>query len=216
MIRPVLFGLSSSAYTRIVRLTLEEKGIDYDFEKVDVFDKKGVSSDHLLRHPFGRIPAFSDGDFNLYETSAITRYIDEAYSGPSLQPSALKLKARMSQFISLLDSYAYRSMIWPIFVERVSIPLSGGVANEVAIKQALPTAKLCLNAMASLIDGRSFLAGSQLTLADLHALPMLLYFSQTPEGNKMLGRQPNLSRWLDAMKQRKSVSMILSSVGYSD
>lgn len=216
MTRPVLYGLSSSVYTRIVRLTLEEKGIDYDFEKVDVFDKKGVPSDYFLLNPFGRIPAFSDGDFNLYETSAIMRYIDETYSGPSLQPSALKLRAHMNQLISLLDSYAYRSMIWPIFVERVSVPLSGGVANEAGIEKALPVAKLCLDTMAEFIDDRSFLVGSQLTLADLHAFPMLLYFSQTSEGNKMLGRQPNLHRWLDVMKSRKSVNTMLSSVDYSN
>ena len=37
-----LYGLSRSVYTRIARLALEEKGVDYGFEEVEIFGKGGA------------------------------------------------------------------------------------------------------------------------------------------------------------------------------
>lgn len=109
---PILFGLERRVYTRIVRLALEEKGVPYSLQEVEIFGPGGVPDSHLGRHPFGRIPALQHGAFVIYETSAIGRYIDEAFQGNSLQPPEVQQRARMNQFISVLDSYAYRPMVW--------------------------------------------------------------------------------------------------------
>src|SRR5262249_7248917 len=122
----ILYGLARSVYTRIARLVLEEKGVAYDLREVEIFGPSGVPAEHLARHPFGRIPVLAHGDLQLYETAAICRYVDEAFPGPSLQPSTPTGRARMAQIIGLLDSYAYRPMVWGVFVQRVSIPLRGG------------------------------------------------------------------------------------------
>ena len=109
---PVLYGLARSVYTRIARLVLEEKGVRYTLEEVEIFGSAGVPAEHLARQPFGRIPAFAHEGFTLYETDAITRYIDEAFPGTRLQPQELRARARMNQVIAIIDSYAYRPMIW--------------------------------------------------------------------------------------------------------
>jgi glutathione S-transferase len=106
-----LFGLERSVYTRIVRLVLEEKAVAYTLRETEIFGSDGVPAEHLVRHPFGRIPALRHGDFSLYEASAIARYVDEAFAGPALQPTAPRARARMNQAISILDSYAYRPMV---------------------------------------------------------------------------------------------------------
>ena len=51
-------GLSRSVYTRIARLALEEKGVRYTLEEVEIFGPAGVPAEHLARQPFGRIPSF--------------------------------------------------------------------------------------------------------------------------------------------------------------
>ena len=131
-----LYGLNRSVYTRSARLALEEKGVDYRLEEVEIFGKDGVPVEHRKRHPFGRIPVLVHGDFTLYETAAITRYIDETFPGPGLQPADLRLRARMNQIISLLDAYAYRPMVRGVFVQRVSVPLQGGSTDEETISNA--------------------------------------------------------------------------------
>ena len=118
MTDPVLYGLSRSVYTRIARLALEEKGVRYTLEEVEIFGPEGVPDEHLARQPFGRIPAFAHDGFTLYETGAITRYVDEAFTGTRLQPQEPRARARMNQVIGIVDSYAYRPMIWGVFFAR--------------------------------------------------------------------------------------------------
>src|SRR5919197_352109 len=99
---PVLYGLSRSVYTRIARLALEEKGVRYTLEEVEIFDAAGPPAEHLARHPFGRIPALAHDGFMLYETAAITRYVDETFAGTSLQPQAPQARARMNQVVGIV------------------------------------------------------------------------------------------------------------------
>src|SRR5262249_45391046 len=157
---------------RAARLALEEKGVAYQLVPVDVFAAGGPPTEHLRRHPFGRIPAFEHDGFQLYEAGAITRYVDEAFAGPSLQPREAKERARMNQIISMLDSYAYRTLVWDIFVERVRAPSQGRAPDEARIAAALPRARTCLRALAGLMGDGAWLAGETLTLADLHAAPI--------------------------------------------
>jgi glutathione S-transferase len=89
-----LYGLGRSVYTRIARLALEEKGVGYTLEEVEIFGPDGAPPEHLERHPFGRIPALEHAGFVLYETVAITRYIDEAFAGPRLQPEDVIARAK--------------------------------------------------------------------------------------------------------------------------
>lgn len=200
-----LFGLPRSVYTRIARLALEEKNVPYRLEEVEIFGPEGVPPSHLDRHPFGKIPVLRHGEFSLYETAAICRYVDEAYAGPGLQPGAVTARARMTQIIGLLDSYAYRPMVWGVFVQRVRLPLSGSSTDEALVATSLAQARNVLRALASLVDHSPFLAGAELSLADLHAYPMLRYFALASEGASAINEHRSLADWLARMAIRQSV-----------
>ena len=177
---PILFGAAYSVYVRIARLALVEKGVAHRLVEVDVFAEGGPPADYLARHPFGRIPAFQHDGFRLYESGAITRYVDEAFPGPALQPAAPKARARVNQAISILDSYAYRPLVWDIFVERVRAPQNGRAPDEAKIAAALPRAETCLAALEAAMADSPWLAGPSLTLADLHAAPIFAYAVLAP------------------------------------
>lgn len=195
-----LYGFRRSVYVRIVRLGLEEKRAVYELVEVDPFAAEGLPADYLKRHPFGRIPAFEHDGFRLYETGAIARYIDEAFSGPALQPKAPRERARMNQAISILDSYGYRPLVWDIFVAR-----SRPSPDEGAIALAATRADACFAALEELMDDAPFLAGRALTLADLHAAPMVAYVRRTPEGEALLKSHRRIARWWQAMETRPSI-----------
>ena len=205
MARPILFGAAYSVYVRAVRLALEEKGVDYDQEEVDIFAEGGPPAGHLARHPFGRIPAFEHDGFRLYEASAIARYVDEAFPGPALQPSGPRQRARMNQAIGVLDAYAYRTLVWDIFVERVRKPARGLRPDESLIATAVAKAETCLDALAAIMGDGPWLAGAQLTLADTHAAPMVVYLRLAPEGRTLIDARPTLAEWWSRMKRRPSL-----------
>ncbi len=202
----VLYGAAYSVYVRIARLTLAEKGVPYRLVEVDVFDDEAAREAHLVRQPFGKIPAFAHGGFQIYETTAICRYVDETFAGPRLQPSTPRDRARMMQAISILDSYAYRTLVWDIFAERVMMPSQGRAPDEAKIAAALPKARTCLAALNDLAPDAAWLAGDTLTLADLHAAPMIDYLLRAPEG-RMLAGQRRLARWWTAMAARQSMQV---------
>lgn len=202
--KPRLFGADYSVYVRIARLALLEKSVDHDLVPVDIFSKDGVPDWYLERHPFKRIPAFEHGALQLFETSAIARYADEAFDGPILQPTDATGRAVMNQIIGLLDAYAYRAMVWGVYVERISKPKRGETSDEALIAASLETARICLSTLEKLMGDRGWLAGDALTLADLHAAPIFAYFIKAPEGAALLGTHPSLARWWNDIRARVS------------
>jgi glutathione S-transferase len=112
-----------------------------------------------------------------------------------LQPDDSKARARMNQITGILDSYAYRPLVWDIYLERVEPPQAGRVSDESKIAAALPKAQLCLRILAGLMADAPFLAGDALSLADLHAAPMFAYFLAVPEGAALMAEQPALTAW---------------------
>jgi glutathione S-transferase len=202
---PVLFGLTRSVYTRIARLALEEKGVRYTLEEVEIFGPGGVPAEHLARQPFGRIPALTHDGFTLYETGAITRYVDEAFAGRRLQPHDPHARARMNQAIGIVDSYCYRPMIWGVFFARIVAPAEGIQPDEGHLAKTLAKARACCQSLEEILGSKRYFTGDELTLADLHALPILLYFSMAREGAEILSAHTRLRAWLDHMAVRPSV-----------
>ena len=203
MADPIVYGAAYSVYVRAVRLTLAEKDVPYRLIEVDVFAPGGPPPEHLARHPFGRIPAFEHDGFRLYETGAITRYVDEAFAGPPLQPAGARARARMNQAIGIQDAYVYPNLVWGVYVERVEAPRRGRAPDETRIGRLLPRVETCLAALEALSDG-PWLAGDAISLADLHAAPMFALFLQTPEGVALLSGFPRLARWWTAVSERPS------------
>src|SRR6266566_3934423 len=96
----VLHGYRYSVYVRIARLALAEKGVAYDRVEVNPF-APDVPAAYLALHPFGRVPTLVHDGFSLYETGAITRYLDRTFTGPVLQPRSSRALARMDQIIGV-------------------------------------------------------------------------------------------------------------------
>ena len=198
--KPIVYGADYSVYVRIVRLVLAEKGIDYELVPVDVFAAGGVPAWYFEHHPFGRIPAFEHDGARLFETSAIARYVDEAFDGPVLQPKDPRARATMNQIIGMLDAYAYRSMVWDVAVER----LEKETPDEALIASGLSQASTTLQALSSLKAPGPWLLGDQLTLADLHAASIIGYFVKVSDGQKLLAEFPEILGWWARIPARPS------------
>jgi len=204
MSKPTLYGPALSTYVRTVRLALEEKGVDYNLVEID-FLQGPMPAEQIERQPFARVPAFEHDGFQLYETTAICRYVDEAFDGPSLQPGNVQERARMNQIISVLDSYTYPCTVGQLVIQRLVMPMLGNQPDEAAITEALPEITTCMQTLASLRGSNTYLAGNQLSLADLHFAPIYDYFRNTPESVPILEVNPGLVDWWNEMSGRASL-----------
>jgi glutathione S-transferase len=196
MSQVTVFGASYSVYVRIVRLVLEETRIPYKLVEIDIFAKDSLPADYGDRHPFGRIPAFEHAGFRLFETDAIAGYILECFGDGGLLPEDVAHRARMRQIMRIMDNYAYPWLVWGVYVEEMERNRLGQLSPE-----ELERAGKCLQVLSDLA-GDEYMAGTQLSLADLWTLPMLTYLDLAPAGHTLLQQVPKLSAWLERMRQR--------------
>ena len=203
----VIHGVPGSPFLRAVALAMEEKGAPYRVQAMGPGDTR--SEEHLRRHPFGRIPAIEHGDFQLYETQAILRYIDAVFPGPALQPADPRAAARMNQVMGINDWYLFPQVSAVLVFQRIVGPiLMGTQPDEAAIAACVPNAQRCIGALNALLGGSSFMAGEALSLADLILAPQLDYVAATPEGKVLLKATP-LEAWLKRMTDRPSMQATL-------
>jgi glutathione S-transferase len=199
----ILHAYHYSVYNRIARLALAEKGVAYERAEVNPFDP-AVPAAYLALHPFGRVPTLVHDGFVLYETGAITRYVDRAFPGPSLQPSDPRALARMDQLIGVIDAYGYWPMVRQVFSHRVFRAAAGRPVDEAEVAQGLAGSAKVLAALAALAATDAFLVGPDLSLADLHVGAMVAYFTLAPEGAALLRDYPRLAAWWAKIGQRAS------------
>jgi len=203
----VIHGILGSPFVRSVMLGLEEKGQAYRFQSLAPGESK--SEAYLKLHPFGRMPFVEHGDFGIYETQAILRYIDDVFPGPALTPKDPRAAARMNQAIGINDWYLFPQVVRIIGFNRIVGPaLMGITPDEAAIAAAVPDARTCLAALGQLLGENAFLAGSQLTIADLMIAPQLSFLAATPEGEQVLAGT-RLGAWVERMEARPSLQATL-------
>jgi glutathione S-transferase len=201
----VLHGYRYSVYLRIVRIVLAEKGVPYSRVEVNPF-AVDMPKQYLNLHPFRRVPTLVHDDYVLYETQAITRYIDEAFVGPSLQPVQARQRARMTQIISIIDAYGYLPMVRQVFSQRVFGPRIGRVVDEAQVRVGIEGSSRVLNALESIValDG-PVAGGGDWSLADFHLAPMMAYLAAAPEGEVAIAGHAKLAAWWDIIRKRSSL-----------
>lgn len=200
----VIHGVPGSPYLRSALLGFEERHVPYRLAAMPFGAQRG--EDHLKRQPFGRIPAMEHGDFCLYETQAILRYVDTlGASGPSLVPTDPLAAARMNQIVGIVDWYVFPAISVGITAERLmSQAFWGRPTDESNIAKALPVARTCIGELERLKGTAEFLTGGSVSIADLMLVPHLEYCRATPEGADLL-KGTTLDSWLTRMTLRASM-----------
>jgi len=92
-----LFGYWRSSASYRVRIALELKGLEYDYEPVNLLKGEQLSPAHLKRNPQGLVPAFeTEEGAILTQSLSIIEYLEERYPETPLLPadSAERAKAR--------------------------------------------------------------------------------------------------------------------------
>jgi glutathione S-transferase len=199
----VIHGVPGSPFVRAVLMGLEEKGLGWRLQPVAPGASK--SPEHLARHPFGRVPAVEHGDFMIYETQAVLRYLERLQPEPSLTPADPRQAARMDQIMGVNDWYLFAHAMAPIGFPRVVAPRIGFPADGSKVGEAMPRAEVCIGELARLLGDQPFLAGEALSLADLMVAPQLSLLSECEEGQSLMASHAGLSAWLARMEARPSM-----------
>jgi len=199
----VLFGPPQSSYMRTARWACEEKGIGHELKPVEF-----GSAEHLALHPYGKVPAMRHGDVHLFETSAIARYIDEQFDGPNLLPKTTGARAEAEQWISALNCYMYDHLVRSYALQYIIPSHQGKEPNRETIDATVPKMTRDLELLESAYEGKDWIAGDSISLADIFLAPALATCAPFPEAQAVLETKPNLKRFMDAVNSRDAYKRI--------
>lgn len=202
-----LIGLPPSSYMRTAMMVLAAKGVGYTVEMADF-----RADAFTALHPFRKVPVFQHGKVQLFETLAITTYIDEAFDGPALQPDNAADKATMLQWISATNDYFTTSFLRNCVRERFVKPMRGLEPDEALIAANKPTIDAHLGILNTALETTPYLAGDQMSLADYFLAPIIFYLAFTPEGRDLLPNHPAVQQWNTRMQAAPNYAQI-NSVG---
>ncbi len=199
-----LYGHPMSTCTRKVMTVLAEKGEKYDFILVDLMKGEHKAPDHLARQPFGVVPSIDDGGFQLFESRAICRYLDETLTtGNRLTPATAKDRALMEQWISVEHSY-FTPAAMKVITQAVFNPMMfGKPADEELLKagrEATTKAAVVLDAH---LKGKDFLVAEQFTIADICYLPYIEYLFAGKQGD-LITDHKHVASWWNRCSERAS------------
>jgi len=206
-----LHGYKLSVYSWVARLALVEKGVGYGWVEVDPFSDD-PSAHYASLNPFKRVPTLVHSGSVIYETSAITRYVDEAFDGPGLQRLDPIERARCNQILSIVDSYVYWPFVRQVFSHSAYRPRTGLDADPAEVAAGLQAAKVALGALDGLASDETFLCGRELSLADIHLAPMIGYFARAEKGAELLETYDHLARWWTMIADREAFTVTIPSL----
>ncbi|KDQ08437.1 hypothetical protein BOTBODRAFT_37879 [Botryobasidium botryosum FD-172 SS1] len=194
-----IHGVPTSTATRRVAVVAKELGLPYEVVPVDMMAGEHKSEKYLKeKHPFGRIPILFDGDFRVVESRAIARYLaaKNPEKGAKLAPppSDPQAYARFEEAASLeyCDFDATTGKIgFELLVKKYR---NLGAPNEAIVAQGYEDLKTKMAAYDSILAERRFLAGDNITLADLFHLPNG-YALEQHLGTDWASYGPNVGRW---------------------
>ncbi|KAI9573211.1 glutathione S-transferase [Boletus coccyginus] len=191
-----LYGYSRSACTRLVALICNEKEIPYELVTLDLSKGDHKTAEFLKIQPFGQIPYIDDDGFTLYESRAIVRYLIKKYPNQGttgLIPTDLKEEALFEQVASVEVSN-FNTYAAPLAYEKLIKARTGGQIDQAKVDELIKNLEAKLDAYDVILGKQKYLAGDNVTLADLQHLPYGSLLFSTGYGDVIKNR-PNVARW---------------------
>jgi glutathione S-transferase len=193
-----IWGRTNSANVQKVMWAVGEIGVKY--ERVDAGMKFGVVNEQWYRsmNPNGLVPTIQDGNFSLWESNAIVRYLASKYADGTLYPKSLETRADADRWMDWNTSTMSSAMA-PVFVGLVRTP------PEQRDAKAIEDARVKLEKVVGVLDahlaGKRFMAGDNFTMGDIPVGCFVHRWYVLPIERL---RYPNLLAWYERLKERSA------------
>jgi len=160
-----LWGRVNSVNVQKVLWCFQE--LDLPYERIDAGMQFGVNTepDYLAKNPNGKVPLLMDGDYVLWESNAIIRYLAQQYgAGGTLYPPDPRIRGGVDRWLD-----------WSLStLQPAERPVFWGLVRTPPAERDMAAIQAATDAVAALwgivdrhLAGRRFLEGEVFTLADI-------------------------------------------------
>jgi len=204
-------GLAGSTCTSRVLATLFEKHVeDFKIKPVDLASGEHKKSEYLKLQPFGVIPVLQDGDFNIFESRAIARYISEKFEnqGTPLFGETVKDRALVNQWLEV-ESQNYNPAVSSIVAQVVFSKYKGLTTDEKVVEEQLAKLEKVLDVYEEHLSKNKYLAGDFFSIADLSHLPYTHYLVNVAKKGEGVTSRKHVNAWWEDISSRPAWKKVL-------
>jgi glutathione S-transferase len=191
---------------RVVKMFIAEKGLDVPRVEVDLMGGENRKEPYLQKNPAGQLPVLEleDGQA-IAEIIPICEYIDEVHPTPPLIGTNAKERAETRMWTRRIDLNICEPMAngfrfsngLRLFQDRVHcIPQAADDLKAIAAEK--------LTWLDELVEGRDFIVGDRLTLADILLFGFIEFGAQV--GQPLDPANKTLTAWHQKMAARPSAA----------
>jgi glutathione S-transferase len=181
-----------SPNVRRVRLTAAALGLELDETRIDFTKGEHKSAAYLALNPNGAVPTLVDGDFVLTESRAIMQYLASKKPESGLLPRDERARAEVTRW-QFWDAAHFSPQLGTLVFEKIIKPMmSLGEPDPRKVEEAVAGFRRFGAVLDERLDGKPYVVGESLTLADLTIASSLMYAKQT---DAPLGELPNVQSW---------------------
>ncbi len=191
-----LYSNNGCPYAQRTRIALLEKGLEFDFEEVDLSNKPVW---FMEASPTGKVPVLLHQGNRLFESAIINEYIDEVWPEPPLMPADAVLRAQARIWIDKFSAFASALFYIGIKQDKEELEqLSQTIQNELQTIED--------DGFAVFSGEGPYWFGAQMTLVDIN---FYTFFERMPVVEKKVGvtlaAYPKIAHWYGVMAGRDSV-----------
>jgi len=163
--RITIWGRANSVNVQKVLWCLRELELPYERINAGMAFGRNHEPEYLAMNPNGRVPTLVDGDFVLWESNSIMRYLVLAYRPQSpLYPQSPKIRAGVDRWLDWTLS-TLQPVDRPVFWALVRTPPEQ--RDMTAIQKDADAEAAQWKVVESYLADRRFIEGDDLTLADI-------------------------------------------------
>jgi glutathione S-transferase len=202
-----IWGRANSVNVQKVLWCLAELDLPYDRIDAGMAFGKNDQPEYLAMNPNGRVPTLVDGDYVLWESNSIMRYLNLAYGkGFAIYPQAPQRRAAVDRWLDWTLS-TLQPVDRPVFWALVRTPKEK--RDMVAIQKDVDAEASVWRIPEALLAARRYIEGDQFTIADI----ALGAFARRWFGAEGVAKPklPNLERWFAEISQRPGFVKYLSA-----
>lgn len=192
-----LYIFNASPNCRKVMAVVNHLGLELDVKSLVPFSEELRSESYLAINPNAKVPALDDGDFKLWESTAIMQYLASKGSENELFPKDSKKRADIMRWQSWDQAHfgkAMGAMAWENFAKPT---FKIGEPDLAVVEQAEVEFHTYAPVLEQQLESRNFVIGENITLADYSLGAILMY---AIPGKVPLEPYPNIKAWYQRLE----------------
>jgi glutathione S-transferase len=184
-----------------------EVGVPLELVMVELFKGEARSPAMRAKNPNGKLPILEDGDFVLWESTAMLAYVAAKAGRTDLAPTAPRERAEVERWTSWLGAH-FGPAIRKVAFERIVKKLVGkGAPDEAVVKAGIEEFATTAGVLEQSLGTKEYLCGP-LTIADFDVAP---YAALAASCGLDFEPYPKAKAWLERMVARDSLKTTLAA-----